>query len=304
MLNKIIANSIPYLPKRFIWLFSKRYVAGESLEENLQISKELNTHGMLVTVDILGEFINSIKEAEQNKNAYLSVVRKYHQEKILGSFSIKPSSFGLLIDQDKCYELIREVVREAAMYDRFVRIDMEDSSCTDMEIELFLRLRAEFPNHVGLVLQAYLRRTPQDLNYLIKVAHSTQSPLNIRLCKGIYIESEKIAYTDFHEIRSQFLGLLNTMLKRGVYVGIATHDQFIVNEAFSLIDQYQVSSNKYEFQMLYGVAPALRDKIVGMGHKMRIYVPFGKQWFAYCSRRIKENPRMVSDIVKAVFVRG
>ena len=209
-----------------------------------------------------------------------------------------------MIDAEECYRNIREVVVEVAKHNSFVRIDMEDSSCTDKEIELFIRLKKEFPVNVGLVLQAYMKRTYSDIERLIAEVHTPEAPLNIRLCKGIYVEPEEIAYTDFHQVRHHYLTDLELMLKNGVYVGIATHDQFLVNEAYELIKKYKVTKDKYEFQMLYGVTPALRDSIVALGHKMRIYVPFGKEWFGYCSRRIKENPKMVTDIIKAVFVRG
>ncbi|MFA9389291.1 MAG: proline dehydrogenase family protein [Prolixibacteraceae bacterium] len=304
MLNKIVANTLPHLPKKFVWLFSKRYVAGETMDESIAISKQLNANGILVTVDLLGEFIHTIEEAEQNKREYLKIVRRFTEEKVQGNFSIKPTSFGLLIDEEKCYDFVREVIVEAAKSNNFVRIDMEDSSCTTTEIVMFARLKNEFPSHVGLVFQAYLKRTYSDIEKLIQTVHQPGAPLNIRLCKGIYVEPAEIAHKDFHEVRHHYLKDLELMLKNGVYVGIATHDQFLVNEAFELIKKYKVSKDKYEFQMLYGVTPGLRDSIVAAGHKMRIYVPYGKDWFGYCSRRIKENPKMVTDIVKAVFVKG
>jgi proline dehydrogenase len=304
MLNKIVANTLPHLPKKFVWLFSKRYVAGETIDENIAISKQLNQQGILVTVDLLGEFIHDIGEAEQNKNEYLRIVERFVRENIQGNFSVKPTSFGLLIDTEKCYQYVREVVQAAAKNNNFVRIDMEDSSCTSLEIDLFIRLKKEFPTNVGLVLQAYMKRTIADIEYLIEQVHTPEAPLNIRLCKGIYVEPADIAYTDFHEVRHYFLKALELMLEKGVYVGIATHDQFLVNESYDIIKRLKVPKSAFEFQMLYGVTPGLRDSIVAEGHKMRIYVPFGKEWFGYCSRRLKENPKMVTDIIKAVFIRG
>ncbi|MDA3930042.1 MAG: proline dehydrogenase family protein [Prolixibacteraceae bacterium] len=304
MFNKIIANSLPLMPKKFVWLFSKRYIAGETIDENIAISKKLNNSGILVTVDLLGEFIHTIDEAEINKNEYLGIVRRFTREKILGNFSIKPTSFGLLIDAEKCYEFVREVIVEAAKQNNFVRIDMEDSTCTSIEIALFERLKTEFPTNVGIVFQSYLKRTFSDIENLVVRTHKPESSLNIRLCKGIYVEPPELAYTNFHEVRHHFLKDLELMFQQGVYVGIATHDQFLVKEAFELINKYKVAKDKYEFQMLYGVTPSLRDSIVADGHKMRIYVPYGKDWFGYCSRRIKENPKMVTDIVKAVFIKG
>jgi len=304
MLNKIVANTLPHLPKKLVWFFSKRYVAGETIDENIAISKQLNEKGIFVTVDLLGEFIHSIEEAEHNKNVYLKIVDRFTRENIKGNFSVKPSSFGLLIDAEKCYQYLREVLLAASKSKSFVRIDMEDSSCTSLEIDLFVRLKKEFPLNVGIVLQAYLKRTIADIEYLIQNLHVPDAPLNIRLCKGIYVEPPEIAYTDFHQVRHYYLKALELMFDKGVYVGIATHDQFLVIESFNLINKYKMTKSSYEFQMLYGVTPGLRDSIVVDGHKMRIYVPFGKEWFGYCSRRLKENPKMVTDIIKAVFFRG
>lgn len=304
MFNKLVAGTLPFVPKKFVWLFSKRYVAGEEIDDAVSISKHLNDNNISVTVDLLGEFIHTIEEAEKNKNEYLKIVRQFRSANINGHFSIKPTSFGLLIDRQKCYDYVREVVAEAAKANSFVRIDMEDAQCTDLEIELFTKLKNEFPSGVGLVLQAYLKRTYSDIEHMIASGLNKDGTLNFRLCKGIYVEPEKIAYKDKHIIRHQYLKDLELMFKNNIYVAIATHDSFLVKEAYELIDKYKVSKDRYEFQMLYGVTPALRDSIVAKGHKMRIYVPFGQDWFGYCSRRLKENPKMVSDIMKAIFIRG
>jgi len=303
MLNQIVANTLPYFPKKLVWLFSKRYVAGENIDDGILTSRMLNQRGIVVTVDLLGEFIHTLVEAEKNKDEYLNIVDRFRNEGIMGNFSVKPTSFGLLVDKDKCYQYIREVVSRAAETNGFVRIDMEDSQCTSLEIELYKRLKADFPLNVGLVLQAYLKRTFSDIETLIKTVHSKETSLNFRLCKGIYVEPEEVAFHNPHEIRKQFLLDLELMLKNGVYVGIATHDSFLVSEAMRLIEMLNVPKHCYEFQMLYGVTPVLRDKVVAAGHTMRIYVPYGKDWFGYCSRRLKENPKMVNDIIKAMFVR-
>jgi len=303
MLNRIIAETLPYFPKKFIWLFSKRYVAGENIDDGIQTARYLNQRGISVTVDLLGEFIHTIHEAEKNKEEYLKIIERFRDEGINGNFSVKPTSFGLLIDEEKCYQFIRDVVIKAREAERFVRIDMEDSQCTSKEIELYVKLKREFQGSVGLVLQAYLRRTHSDIEGMMRTNHSLETPLNFRLCKGIYVESEEIAFQNYHEVRQQYLNDLELMLKEKIYVGIATHDEYLVNEAMQLIEKYNVPKQSYEFQMLYGVNPLLRDKIVAKGHAMRIYVPYGKDWFGYCSRRLKENPKMVNDIIKAMFVR-
>ncbi len=303
MLNKLIANILPYMPKKLVWVFSRRYIAGETIEEGLLASKLLNEQNIEVTVDLLGEFIETLDEAVANKEHYLKIVEQFTQEMVKGNFSLKPTMFGLLIDKDACYRYIREVVALAAQKDTFVRIDMEDSQCVDPEIELFWKLHKEFPQNVGLVVQAYLRRTHADLDGL-KELNTEDAPLNFRLCKGIYIEPEKIAYKKYDEVREHFLKDLEFMLKNKMYVGIATHDQFLVESSYKLIEKYQVPQNRYEFQMLYGVTPDLRQSIIDSGHKMRVYVPFGKQWFNYSTRRLKENPKVASHIIKALFIRG
>jgi len=303
MLNKLIANILPHMPKKLVWVFSKRYIAGESLEEGLLASKLLNERKIEVTVDLLGEFIKSLDEAKENRNQYFEIINRFTEEKIIGNFSLKPTMFGLLIDKAVCFGYIREIVALAAEKNSFVRIDMEDSACVDMEIEIFRKLRAEFPKTVGLVLQAYLRRTMGDLENF-KDINSELHPVNFRLCKGIYVESEKIAFKDYQVVRDNFLNDLDYMLRNKMYAAIATHDKYLVEHAFRMIEKYKVPKNRYEFQMLYGVTPELRQTILDKGHKMRVYVPFGKQWFNYSTRRLKENPKMATDIIKALFVRG
>jgi len=303
MINKLIATLLPYFPKKFIWLFSKSYISGETLDDAIRVSKELNSKNIKVTLDVLGEFIKTLDEAESNKKEYLDLIDVAYKNNIDGNFSLKPTSFGLLIDKNKCYEYIREIVQKAASYKGFIRIDMEDSPCTDDEIELFRKLKSEFPKNVGLVLQAYLKRTLSDIQKMTDL-NTPEVPLSFRLCKGIYVEPEAIAYKKYEEINQHFLEDLEFMLKNKIYVGIATHDRYLVDEAYKLLKKYNVPGSMYEFQMLYGVTPRLRDSIAGDGHTMRVYVPFGKQWFGYSTRRLKENPKMASHIIKALFYKG
>ncbi len=294
---------LPYMPKKLIWVFSKRYIAGETIEEGMLASKLLNQQNIEVTSDLLGEFISSLEEAEANKNMYLEIIDKFTSENIKGNFSLKPTMFGLLIDKEACYRYIHEVITLAAEKSSFVRIDMEDSQCVDLEMELFKRLQPEFPKNVGLVLQAYLRRTLGDIENLQSI-HTSEAPLNFRLCKGIYIEPEKIAYKKYNEVREHFLEDLKFLFKNKMYAGIATHDSYLVEQSMILVEKYQVPKNMYEFQMLYGVTPELRQSIIDKGHRMRVYVPFGKQWFNYSTRRLKENPKIAQHIIKALVIRG
>jgi len=243
MLNKLIANILPHMPKKLVWVFSKRYIAGETIEEGLLASKLLNEKKMEVTIDLLGEFIKTLDEARENRNQYIEIINRFTGENVVGNFSLKPTMFGLLIDKEVCYEYIREIVALAAEKKSFIRIDMEDSECVDLEIDIFNKLRSEFPENVGLVLQAYLRRTMSDLENFNKL-NSESNPLNFRLCKGIYVEPEKIAFKDYQKVRDHFLKDLEYMFIHKMYVGIATHDKYLVENAFMLIEKTQ-SSQKH-----------------------------------------------------------
>ncbi|MEI7422062.1 MAG: proline dehydrogenase family protein [Prolixibacteraceae bacterium] len=303
MINKIIADILPYMPKRLVWIFSRKYISGEKLSDALRESEKLNAEGCSVTLDILGEYVSQLSEAEQYKIQYLDVIKQFTDRKINGNFSVKPSMLGLLLDKEVCYHNFREIVVAADLAGSFIRIDMEDSTCTDDEILLYRRLKAEFPTRVGLVVQAYLKRTHTDLQELLDV-HTPASPLNFRLCKGIYVEDQAIAFKGYQEIRDNYLLDLEFMLKNGIYVGIATHDAYLVEQSMKIIERLNISKDHFEFQMLYGVTSNLRRSILDKGYAMKVYVPFGKQWFNYSTRRLKENPNMVWHIVKAIFVRA
>jgi len=303
MFNRLIANILPYFPKKFVWIFSKPYVSGEKAEDAIEVSKEFNSQNMLVTLDVLGEFIETLEEAEANKQQYLDLIDLSEANKIKGNYSVKPTSFGLLIDKEVCYQYIREIVKKVATYNNFLRIDMEDSSCIDLEIELFRRLKKEFPANVGLVFQAYMKRTLDDIKGLMDL-NSDDHTLNYRLCKGIYVEPAEIAFKKYEVVNENFLKDLEYMFANKVYAAIATHDKPLIEGSYELIDKYNVPKDMYEFQMLYGVTPRLRQSIVDKGHTMRIYVPFGKEWFGYSTRRLKENPKMASHIIKAIFYKG
>jgi len=303
MVNKLIARVLPHFPKKLVWIFSKKYIAGESIEEAVIASRELNKKGIMTTVDLLGEFITNLDQARQNKDEYLQIIESFEADKIDGNYSLKPTSFGLLIDKEICYQYIREIVIKATEYNNFVRIDMEDSKCVDLELELFRKLKKEFPENVGLVFQAYLRRTLNDLENLMDI-HSDETPINYRLCKGIYVEAKEEAYQSYDQVNQHYIEDLEYLLKNKVYVGIATHDRKLVKATYSLIEKHNVSPDLFEFQMLYGVTPELRKEIVDKGYRMRVYVPFGKDWFGYSTRRLKENPKMANHIIKSIFIKG
>lgn len=303
MINKLIAQVLPHMPEKLIWQFSKRYIAGETMDDGIAVARQLNAEGIEVTMDLLGEFITNLQQAEDNKNRYLEIIERFTSENVKGNFSLKPSMFGLLLDKEVCYQHVREIVQKAKDCNSFVRVDMEDSQCVDPELDIFIKLKKEFSGHVGLVLQAYLRRT---FNDLLDMHHlpANGNPLNFRLCKGIYVEPADIAYKEYQSVRDHYVEDLEFMLRNKIFVGIATHDKFLVEKAMELIKRYKVSKDMYEFQMLYGVTPELRKSIVEQGHRMRVYVPFGKDWFGYSTRRLKENPKIASHIMKALFFRG
>jgi proline dehydrogenase len=303
MFNRFIAAILPYFPKKFIWIFSRPYISGETIEDAIRVSKDLNSKKIKVTLDVLGEFIKNLDEADTNKKEYLQLIDIAQQNGIDANYSCKPTSFGLLIDKNICYDHIREIVAKAASYKNFIRIDMEDSPCTDLEIGLFRKLKGEFPENVGLVIQAYLRRSYKDIEDMLDL-NKENSPASYRLCKGIYVEPEAIAFKKYEEINQHYLEDLEFIFRNKIHVGIATHDRPLIDGAYKLIEKYNVPKTMYEFQMLYGVTPKLRESIVNDGHPMRVYVPFGNQWFGYSTRRLKENPKMASHIIKAIFYKG
>ena len=298
LLDRAIGLALPAVPKPIVGYFSKRYIAGTSADDALRVARALRAEGAMATLDILGEFIETIDEADRNAQAYVALVRRIADENLPDTnVSVKLTAFGLLLDRARCLANTRELVRVAADAGNFVRIDMEDSPCTSATLEIYRTLRAEFPGRVGVVLQSRLRRTLADVESL------TTEPSNFRLCKGIYLEPREIAYTDPELIRSSFNLILERMLEREAYVGIATHDERLVFEAMRLVRTYAVPREKYEFQMLLGVEEELRRIILREGHRLRVYIPFGEQWYAYSVRRLRENPQIAGYAFKAIFQR-
>ncbi len=291
-----------FLPKSFVWIFSKRYIAGDKLEDVIHVTKNFNDQGMKVTIDLLGECVTTRERIEYYKNEYIRLIDSSVTNGFNNTFSVKPTMFGLLLDEEICYRHVRELVAKAASYDRFVRIDMEDVQCTDKEIVLYKRLLKEFPDHVGIVFQSYLKRTLNDLEELAAFEEG-RGKINIRICKGIYDEPADMAYKKRKEINDNYLAALESIFQNKFYAAIATHDKTLIEGAYELIDKYQIGKKNCEFQMLYGVTPELRKSVMDKGYTMRVYIPYGEDWFNYCLRRLKENPQMVSYIIKALFIR-
>ncbi len=303
MVNKAIVRCLDYMPKNLVWVFSKRYIAGKELSDAVAVTRKLNTQGVKATMDLLGEFQTSAEKVLYYKQEYIKLIEESVVQELDNSFSVKPTMFGLLLDQEKCYHHIRDIVQTAASHKRFIRIDMEDSQCTDMELALYKRLLDEFPDHVGIVLQAYLKRTLNDLADLVSFDKG-RGLINVRICKGIYTEPAEIAFKKKEEINQNYLKALDFILTNNIYPAIATHDRRLIKGALELINKYQTPYGRFEFQMLYGVTPELRRSVVEKGFTMRIYVPYGRDWYNYSTRRLRENPRMVSHILKALVFRG
>lgn len=303
MFNKWLVGLLAYLPKDVVWIFSKRYIAGKELKDAVRVTKKLNSLNIKASMDLLGEFQTRRENIQYYKEEYLRLIEASVEHGLDNSFSVKPTMFGLLLDEQMCYSNIREIVAKAASYERCVRIDMEDSQCTDKELELYKKLLEEFPRNVSIVLQAYLRRTLDDLKNLAKFDNG-RGLINVRLCKGIYNEPEELAFKNKQEINRHYLDDLEYMVQNNIFAAIATHDRALINGAYDIIGNHHVQGNRFEFQMLYGVTPELRKSIVEKGYTMRIYVPYGKDWFNYSTRRLRENPRMALHIIKALIFRG
>ncbi len=292
--NKIIVAIVQLMPKAMVGFFSKRYIAGETLDNAVELVKKLNEKGIYATIDVLGESVKNKEEAVSAKNKALEVLDTIARKNLKANLSIKPTQMGLAIDEKFALKQISELIEKAKANNNFVRIDMEDSPFTDKTFNLYKKLRENYDN-IGVVVQAYLKRTYDDVILLNKIG------TNYRLCKGIYIESPNIAYKDKQLIRENYLKTLEAILKAGNYVGIATHDEFLISGAQKLIEDLNLPKDKFEYQMLLGVREDLRDKINASGNKIRIYVPFGKDWYAYSVRRLKENPQIAGYIFKSLF---
>lgn len=296
LINELIVSVVQILPKSIVRKFSNRYIAGDSLQDAVLVVQELNKKGIHATIDVLGESITTKEEAEASKQACSEVLDAIRKLQLKANLSIKPTQMGLQLDENFCYDQVLTLVEKAKTMNNFVRLDMEDSTCTDSTLQLYKKLR-ETHDNCGVVIQAYMRRSLSDL-----IALNALKP-NIRLCKGIYIEPVSIAFKGKEEIRKNYLDILKWMFENKHYVGIATHDPYLIDEAINLINTLQIPRDAFEFQMLLGIREDLRDYLAESGYKVRIYVPFGKDWYLYSIRRLKENPNVAGQIVKNLFLR-
>ncbi|MGE5848489.1 MAG: proline dehydrogenase family protein [Ignavibacteria bacterium] len=291
--NNILVYVVQLMPKNLVWIFSKKYIAGKTLEEAVALVKKLNEKGIYATIDVLGEMVKNKEESALAKQKCLEVLDVIVKNNLMANLSVKPTQMGLSIDEEFAYLQIEELVKKAFSINNFIRIDMEDSPYTDATFRIYDRLRKKYDS-VGVVVQAYLKRTYDDVTRL------NGYKANYRLCKGIYIEPAGIAYKGRQEIRENFLKILELIFKSGKYAAIATHDEYLINESYKMVDRMNIPEDKFEFQMLLGVREDLRDKI-SRKYKMRIYVPFGNDWYRYSVRRLKENPQIAGHIFKNIF---
>jgi proline dehydrogenase len=294
LLDRVIAGTLPVVPKGIVRRVANRYIAGETTDEALRVVAGLNARGFRATLDILGEHIRNLDQSRRAVETYLNVLDEISRQKLDSTISVKLTQLGLKLDTAVCLDLTRRLLLRASELNNFVRIDMEDSSCTTETLHVYRELRKEFSN-VGVVVQAYLRRTLDDVRGLDDLQP------NYRLCKGVYLEPREISYRDMRVINRNYVTLLEKMLSNGSYVGIATHDELMVWEALRIIRELKLPTSAYEFQMLLGVDEQLRDIIKAGGHSLRVYIPFGRDWYAYSVRRLRENPRLAGYVFKAMF---
>jgi proline dehydrogenase len=294
--NSLLVRALPLAPKSLVRVFSSRYVAGETLEEALAVVGRLNREGCMATLDVLGEDVTRMEETEETVVEYVRALDEIFRQGLESNISVKLSALGLKLDAALCRRQFSRILDAASRHGTFVRIDMEDSSVTEETIRIFLEARQR-TEKVGLVLQAYLRRSRDDARRVAAVG------ANVRVCKGIYVEPPSIAFTEREQIRDNYAALVEDLLGAGSYVGIATHDEVLVERALATIARLSLPREAYEFQMLLGVAGDLRRRLVAAGHRLRVYVPYGRSWYGYSMRRLKENPAIAGHIVRNLFSR-
>jgi proline dehydrogenase len=290
LLDRAIVNVLPAVPKGVVRRISSRYIAGTEIADAVRVVSQLNEAGKMATIDVLGEEITSVDEATGIVREYRYVFETIEHEHLDSNVSVKLTALGLKLSYSLCRRNLDQVVGHAAEIGNFVRIDMEDSSTTDDTLRLYRELREAGYDNVGVVLQAYLRRTLDDIRALADLTP------NIRLCKGIYVEPPELAFQEFEEVRANFVAALAELLEGGSYVGIATHDEWLIEEGKRLVMEHGRERDEYEFQMLLGVREQLGDDLVADGHRLRIYVPYGEHWYAYSLRRLQENPKIAGYI--------
>ena len=290
ILDRAIVRMLPAVPRPVVRRLSERYIAGPELSDACRVVKELNDRGRMATIDVLGEEVTRRDEARALVDEYMHVFETIRAQGLDSNVSVKPTGLGLKLDRAFCRENLAEIVRCAEARENFVRIDMEDGSTTTETLAVYRELPAEGVDRGRVVLQARLHRTLDDVHTVAELRPS------VRVCKGIYLEPEEIAYQDFHEIRESFVRIVEALLDAGCYVAIATHDDWLVERGLELVERHGLGRDEYEFQMLLGVRERLGDELVRDGHRLRIYVPYGRRWYEYSMRRLQENPKIATYV--------
>jgi proline dehydrogenase len=290
VLDRAVVRVLPAVPRSIVRRVAAPYIAGSTLDDARRVVSELNAAGIRATVDVLGEEISRPDEAEAIARAYHQALAAIETDGLDANVSIKLTGFGLKVDAALCRSLVRELVSDAAAKGRFVRIDMEDSSTTDDTLDLYRALRDEGHDAVGIVLQAALKRTQGDIAALAPLRPS------VRICKGIYLEPASIAFQEFDDVRRNFVACLDGLLEAGCRVGIATHDEWLIERALDRVAG--LDESRYEMQMLLGVRAARGRELVAAGHPLRVYIPYGEQWYEYSLRRLQENPKVAGYVAK------
>lgn len=276
--------------------FANRFVAGETVDTALAAVVRLNARGITASLDLLGESVHNEAEAHVAGEAYVTMLDRIHEQKADANVSVKLTAMGLDISEDLCVAIMHKILQRARDYQTFVRIDMESSEYTERTLDLFeQRLYPAYRENVGIVLQSYLYRTFAD------VQRANLIKARVRLCKGAYKEPETVAYPDKKDVDATYVRCMHELMENGNYPGIATHDETILKEAKRFARENQIAPNRFEFQMLYGVRRDLQDKLVREGYRMRVYVPFGTQWYPYLMRRLAERPANVAFLTGSVF---
>jgi proline dehydrogenase len=300
LLNRLLVTTLPLVPRFVVGRVAARYVAGATLDDAVRVVRDLNRQGAMATIDLLGEEVSEREKALAAVEEYLRLFGAIEEQGLDANVSIKLTLLGLKIDEGFCRDNVDRIAAAARQRGNFVRIDMEDHTCTDATLRIYRELQARHGN-LGVVLQAYMRRTLRD------IAELPREGANVRLCKGIYVEPRKVAWKGYETVRANFVAALEKLLAQGVYTAVATHDEYLSCAASAVVDRRGLRREQYEFQMLLGVRPDRADQLVAEGHRLRVYVPYGTHWYEYSVRRLQENPKLAgyvaADTVRRVLRR-
>jgi proline dehydrogenase len=294
--NRLLVTTLPLVPRAIVGRVASRYVAGETLDDALATVRALNAEGAMATIDLLGEEVSQREKATAAVEEYVRVFDALSREKLDSNVSIKLTLLGLKIDEAFCRDNVDRIAAAAARHGNFVRIDMEDHTTTDATLRIYQELQARHGN-LGVVLQAYMRRTLSDIAALPREGAS------VRICKGIYVEPRRIAWKGYETVRANYLLALEKLITQGVYPAIATHDEYLTCQAVGLVQKHGLPRERYELQMLLGVDEELRRILLAAGHRLRVYVPYGRDWYPYSIRRLRENPEVARHVLRAMLAR-